>query len=303
MTRNGEKLESVDRRRVLRGVAGATTGLATLGAMSSPAAAGDKGDDCDPDGDVPRIDTSDHYDTTWYGSVYLTDGNSEDNYDTENGDLPDEPDELLVHVHGWNNNEKCGADGIESVADAYDDADYDHEVTGLTWDSDYSWWDAKEIAEKNAPKLANFLTDYAEDNPDTVIRLQAHSLGARLVAETLLELDEDDEDDIVTTVVFLAGAIDNESVAVDGTYGEAIENVTHHTENFWMEDDDVLEWAYETIEFSSAIGNEGVDGEAPDNYTDTEIEKDLGHSDVYDDGDVVEQVIDTFETPDDDSDD
>lgn len=297
MARNSDKVESVNRRRVLKGVAGASTGLVTAGVMASPAAAGGKGGDCDPDGDIARADTSAHYDTTWYGSVYRTDGNSEDNYDTDNGDLPEDPDELVVHVHGWQNSEDCGAGGIETTAATYDEAEYDHEITGLTWGSDYAWWNAKEIAEKNGPKLANFLTDYAEDNPETVIRVQAHSLGARLLAETLLELDDQGEDEVVTSAIFLAGAVDDQSVAVDGAYGDAIENVTHHTENFWKEDDDVLDWAYETYEFSSAIGNAGCEGESPDNYTDHEVDTDVGHREYYENTDIAETVIDTFETP------
>jgi len=296
MVSDEETVESIDRRHVLKGIGGASAGLVTAGAMSSPAAAGKDGD-CDPDGDPARIDTSDHYDTTWYGSVYLTDGHAEDGYDEVGGDLPDEPDELVVHVHGWQNDEECGIASIQTASSTYDDAEYDHPVTGLTWDSSYAWWNAKEIAEKNADKLANFLTDYAEKNSDTVIRVQSHSLGARVLAETLLVLDENDEDEVVSSAIFMGGAVNDESVSLDGKYGEAIENVTHHAENFWMEDDDVLEWAYETYEWSSAVGNAGCEGEQPANYTDHEITKDIGHSDYYKDEEILGQVTETFETP------
>jgi len=296
MVSDEETVESIDRRHVLKGIGGASAGLVTAGAMSSPAAAG-KGGDCDPDGDPARIDTSDHYDTTWYGSVYLTDGHAEDGYDEVGGDLPDEPDELVVHVHGWQNDEECGIARIQTASSTYDDAEYDHPVTGLTWDSSYAWWNAKEIAEKNADKLANFLTDYAEENSDTVIRVQSHSLGARVLAETLLVLDENDEDEVVSSAIFMGGAVNDESVSLDGKCGEAIENVTHHAENFWMEDDDVLEWAYETYEWSSAVGNAGCEGEQPANYTDHEITKDIGHSDYYKDEEILGQVTETFETP------
>jgi hypothetical protein len=282
------------RRGVLKGIAGAGTGLATLGAASNPVAAGDKGGDCDPSGNPARVDTSDHFDTTWYGDVYRTDGNTATNYDLAGTEMPTGPAELVVHVHGWRNGESCGIAGIEATGGAYDAIGYGQPVTGLTWDSSYAWWNSKEIAEKNAPKLANFLTEYKAANPDTTIRVQAHSLGARVLAETLLELDDAGEDDVVRSAIFMAGAIDNESVAVDGTYGDAISNVTAHTENFWMPDDSVLEWAYETYEWSSAIGNEGCDGTPPANYTDREVTKDIGHSDYYDDTDIIGQVESTF---------
>jgi hypothetical protein len=285
--------DTYSRRRVLRGIGTATAGLATASVVTGPAAAG-KGGDCDPDGDPPRIDTSDHFDTTWWGSVYRTDGNTEDSYDTAGGTLPEEPDELVVHVHGWRNDEECGIAAIEATGDTYDAVDYDDPVTGLTWDSAYAWWNAKEIADRNAPKLAAFLTEYAEQNPETTLRVQAHSLGARVLAETLLELDEEGADDVLTSAVFMAGAIDNESVAVNGEYGPAIENVVDHAENFWMPDDDVLDWAYSTFEFSQAIGNDGCDGEPPANYTDREVTKDIGHSDYYEDEDVIQQVVETY---------
>ncbi len=297
MTDSDEIVESTNRRRVLKGIAGAGAGLAVTGGMTGTALAG-KGDDCDPDGDIGRLDTSDHIDTTWYGSVYHEDEYDDDEYELVGADLPEEPDELLVHVHGWQNDRDCGIDAIETTAETYEDVEYEGTVTGLTWDSEYAWWNAKEIAEKNALKLAAFLREFAEDNPDTEIRLQGHSLGARVLAETVLELHEsDDEDDeLVTSVVFLAGAIDDDSVSLDGEYGEAIESVVDHAENFWMEDDSVLNWAYETYEWTSAIGNAGSDGEAPDNYTDHEITRDIGHSDHYQDEQVLEDVSETFET-------
>jgi len=294
MTGKHDAAGTPSRRGVLKGLAGAGAGLVTAGGATGPVAAGDKGGDCDPAGDPARVDTSTHFDTTWYGSVYLTDGNTPTNYDRRGGDLPSDPSELVVHVHGWRNDESCGIDSVVKTARTYETIGYDEPVTGLTWDSSYGWWNSKEIAERNAHKLANFLVRYSQANPDTSIRVQAHSLGARVLAETVLALAEAGATDVVTTAVFMGGAIDNESVARDGAYGPAIEAVTDHTENFWMRDDNVLDWAYETFEWSSAIGNEGCDGTPPDNYTDREVQKNIGHSDYYQDGDIIGRVASTF---------
>lgn len=295
MSRGKDQIESPSRRSVLKSVAGVGTGLATFGSATSPVAAGDKGDDCNPQGDPARVDTSDHFDTTWYGEVYRTEGNSETNYDLAGAEMPTAPEELVVHIHGWRNDEACGTAGIEATGGAYDANGFTPPVTGLTWDSAYAWWNAKEIASKNAPKLAHFLTEYKSSNPETTVRVQAHSLGVRLLAETLLALHNSGETDVVTSAIFMAGAIDDESVAVSGRYGQAIAEVTTHTENFWMSDDSVLEWAYETYEWSSAVGNEGCDGPSPDNYTDREVLKDIGHSDYYDDEQIIGRVASTFQ--------
>lgn len=285
------------RRDVLRGIASGSAGLAVAGGATGTVAAG-SGDDCELSDDIARIDTSDHLDTTWYGSVYHDDEHETDGYEEVGDDLSDKPEELLVHVHGWRQGETCGAARIEATAETYEAVECENPVTGLTWGSDYSWWNAKEIAEKNAPKLAAFLRDVAEDNPETTIRLQAFSLGARVVAETLLELhksDDEDDNELVTSVVFLAGAIDNDSVAVDGEYGEALENAVGHVENYWMEDDTALNWGYQTLEFSAALGNDGCEGEPPASYTDHEITKDLDHGDHYEDEDIIEDVVETFD--------
>lgn len=288
----GEK--TCRRRTVLKTMGAAGASAVGVTAVSQPAAAG-KGGDCDPETTPPALYTADHVDTTWYGSVHTTDGNSETNYDTIGEAFPDGPDELVVHCHGWDNDEECGKTRVNSAREAYDVEGYEGFVTGLVWDSSYAWWNAKDIADINGKKLANFLVDYKADNPETTLRIQGHSLGARVVAEAILELDRMGEYDVLTTAVFMVGAIENHSVAVDGRYGEAIENVVQHAENFWMEDDAILDWLFTTYEMSSAIGNDGVDGTPPANWTDHHEQLD-DHSDHYQPHDgIADLVMDTFE--------
>lgn len=251
---------------------------------------------CTPTGDLPWIDTSDHFDTTLTGSVYRVAGATETNYDVAGPPLPDDPDELLVHVHGWRNGRTCGIARIETASETYHEAGYDHSVTGLTWDAGYAWWNAKEIATRNGPKLATFLTDYARDNPETSIRLQAHSLGARVVAEALEALRVAEVTDVVSSVVLLGPAIPAESVATDGQYGPAIETSADHVETFWMEDDAVLGWLYGLFEPGVALGATGCQGQQPANYTDHEVYSDVDHGEYYSDVAVIERVLETFAT-------
>lgn len=288
----------ISRRGVLRGMGTAGAVVAGAAVTTQPGAAGDSPDksgDCDVEKAPTAIYTADHIDTDWMGSVHLTDDHDETDYDTIGPSFPDEPQELVIHCHGWQNGPECGKSRVKLTQDAYEAEAYDGTVSGLVWDSSYAWWNAKEIADKNAPKLAQFLIDFKEDNPDTTVRLQGHSLGARVVAETLLELDQREEYNILTSAIFLAGAVQNDAVAMDGKYGPAIERVVQHAENFWMEDDTILDWAFTTYEFSRAIGNDGCDGEPPANYTDHEKQLD-DHSDHYKpDVGVIPEVIDTFE--------
>lgn len=288
--------ERIDRRTMLKAVG--TTGATAVGATTAtqPAVAGDKDGDCEPDYSVPVVYTADHIDTTWWGSVHITDGNNAYNYDTAGKPMPEGPSEMVIHCHGWRNGPDCGYYRSELVDESYAQEEYDGEIVGLVWDSTYTWWNAKQIAEKNALKLASFIIDYKDDHPETTIRLQGHSLGARVVAETILELDRREAYDVLTTAIFLGGAIDNHSVAVDGKYGPSIENVVQHAENFWMEEDSVLDYIYTVYEFSRAVGNSGVSGVPPANWTDHHVQLD-SHSDHYKPhSGLMEDVVQTFET-------
>lgn len=288
--------EGSTRREVLRGLAAGGVGLAALGGGTGTAAAGKSGDCEDVDFSTPRVETHDHFDTTWYGSVYRTDGNSRTDYDLAGDSLPSE-DELLVHLHGWQNDQSCGIDSIELAQDGYDEASHGGDVSGLAWDSDYAWWNAKEIADRTGPKLANFLTDYKAQNPETTIRLQGHSLGAKLLCETLAALDENGEHDVVTSALFFAGAVVDEELSMSGAYGPAIENTVEHAENYWDADDSVLNWAFSTYEWSWAIGNNGCNGTPPTNYTDHEVTAavDAHWDDEYLNGPFLnEYVLPTF---------
>lgn len=294
MTEKRPSEQTYDRRTTLKAIGGAGATAVGVSGLSQPVAAGKSGD-CDPDETPSAIYTGDHVDTTWYGSVHITSGNSTTNYETIGDPLPESPDELVIHCHGWRNDDDCGKARINTTARSFETEGYDGVVTGLVWDASYAWWNAKEIADINGSKLATFLIDYKDENPETTLRLLGHSLGARVVAETICELDRRGVYDVLTTAIFLGGAIENHSVAVTGRYGPAIENVVQHAENFWMDDDTVLDWAFTTYEFSRAIGNDGCDGTPPVNYTDHHIQLD-DHSDYYKPGvGVIGEAAATFE--------
>lgn len=266
------------RRAVLRGIGAGGACAATLTVGSGSALAGVLTGECDPDLSTPHADTAEHFDTTWFGSVFRADDETVTSYDT-GGEFPWDPAELVVHVHGWLNDYDCGVGAVELARNAYAETSSTATVTGLAWDSEYSWWNAQEIADGNGPKLAQLLVDLAAENPGTTVRLQGHSLGARVVCEAVQSLADWGETDIVETVVLLAGAVVDGAVSLEGEYGPALEQAVGGVENFWDADDAVLNWAFGAAEFSNAIGNSGVDGTPPANYTDHEVTGEVpGHS-------------------------
>jgi hypothetical protein len=265
----GDDAGGSSRRGFLRGAAVATAGA--LGVAGAGTAAAESAT-------FPRVSTRGHFDVTWYGSVYLKDGYGAYEYDTV-GSIPGvdtaAPDELLVHVHGWRNESNEAVDGFRTAREAYRANGYDHPVIGFTWDSDssvFGWWDSTEIAEENGKKLAQFVYDYASANPNTTIRLVCHSLGARVQLSAVEVLAEANVTDAVDSISLLGGAADDDAVSMGGAYGADIEAAVGQADNFWMDDDDVLDWAYTVGEFDSAVGEEGCEGTPPSNYQDHNVE-------------------------------
>lgn len=289
-----------DRRTVLKGMGAAGATATGVGAVGQPATSIPYDElydhECDPDHTPPVIDTADHLESGWWGTVNTTSGNTERNYDISGGSIPTDTDELVVHVHGWYADRDCGIRDVIAARYGYSDASFDGAVTGLVWDSEHTWGAAKDMAEIQGTKLANFLTDYKADHPDVTLRLQGHSLGARVACETVLELDAQNECDALTSLILLAGAVNNDDVSTTGKYGDAIERAVEYAENFWMdENDDILDYVYRPRELSLAIGNDGCDGSGPSNYTDHEVSLD-GHASYYRANvGIVDEIIANFE--------
>ncbi|WP_435349452.1 DUF726 domain-containing protein [Haloarchaeobius sp. HRN-SO-5] len=279
----------VSRRRFVGGAATAALGTGLAAGATGTAAASDQ---------FPRVTTRGHYDITWYGSVYLTDGHTEWDYDTV-GTIPGvhtaAPDELLIHVHGWQNEPNEAVEGFIEAETAYRNNDYDGAVIGFSWDSDsslFGWWDSTEIAEENGKKLANFVNQYRLANPDTTIRLVCHSLGARVTLRCVEVLNVNGITDALDSVALLGGAADNDAVSTGGRYGPDLASAVGQVDNYWKDGDDVLHWAYTTAEFDSAVGEEGCEGTPPWNYQDHNVDYVPDHFSYYqpDEGCIPEVV-------------
>lgn len=296
---DAESNRTVGRRTVLRGTA-AAAGLAGF-AGSASAFSGDDGD-ITGSWDFPRATTRGHFDIHWWYGDQLTDGHTATDYDTH-GDIPGwnetgSPEELMVSVHGWRVAPEDAPDHFATVDYSLDRNGYDHPVVGFSWDSDTStdnWWPTTDIAERNGPKLANFLIDYAAQNPDTRLRIIGHSLGARVVTECVKALNTWGYYDLLDSATLLGGAADNDSVSWDGEYGDDIAAAVGQFDNFWKDGDDVLIWAYSTGEFDSAVGEDGAEGSTPANYEDHNVDYVPDHFSYHEPGDgCMPEVVAEF---------
>jgi len=289
------------RRRFLVGAGTAAAGIATM--SGTAVAGGDGDDDLEVPGDYPLISTRNHFDITWYGSVYLTDSETGYQRDGNWSGYDNGEDVVTVFVHGWGQSEEEGRNGAYICEQALADNSVDSFNVSYNWDSDkgggidQGWYEAKEIASRNGPKFADWITDFDRDDGRT-LRIIAHSLGARVTASALQTLDGWDKSDIVDSVTFLGGAIDDQEVETDEPFGTAIENVTGQFDNYYKTDDGVLDWAYSTAEFDSAVGQYGIEdgSDAPSNYEDHNVTDTVpGHGSYYEPGEgCIPQVVEEF---------
>jgi hypothetical protein len=265
-----------------RFIGGAGTTLLGTGVLSNAGAAQEG---------VPAVTTFGHFDD----NAELTDGNTETNYETS-GDVPgtdtDSVSDLLVFVHGWRQDE-TDEEAREANREKFEEAEtelggsgYDGTAIGYEWDAhrgdslDFGWADAKEIADRNGLKLAEFVREYHESEPDGDLRIMSHSLGTRVLFACLRELDGERRRDLsVTTIHPFGAAVDDDApTTADEVTHDAIENRVGAAHNYHSREDEVFKWAYETREVGRALGRHGADEDhgIPTNYTDYDVTDEVG---------------------------
>lgn len=232
------------------------------------------------------VSTRNHFDITWYGDVYLTDGHDRTDYDliqTIPGMTDDaSPEELIVFIHGWKHTAIDARTKFRQVTTALRGAGVTAPVVGYSWDSDgetLQWWDQVEIADRNADKFGTFVRDYHDASPGTNIRVIAHSLGAKTIAECLEFFMDRGYGANVTSVDLLGGAIDNDSVSTGGQYGHAIGGHCDHFRNYYKTDDQTLLYQYRAAMWDAAVGQTGIEGTAPANYDESDVSYVTAHDD------------------------
>nr|WP_049998595.1 alpha/beta hydrolase [Halococcus sediminicola] len=270
------------RRQFITRAGSTAFGIATVGATANTVTASRT---------VPLVSTREHF--TDGGD--LAAGRTATGYDT-NGNVPGIDtacaDDLTVFVHGWNKNgddpEAEALAKFHEADTALGEAGYTGTLVGYTWDSDkgggvdFGWGEAQAVAQSNGPKLANFVLDYARNCSGT-LRFISHSLGAQVVFSALRTLNADSTWDAngykLASVHLLGAAQDNEAPTTEwrDTY-EALLYETELTFNYYSQEDDVLAWVYNTIEFDQALGETGAESgnTTPGNYSDYDATSQVG---------------------------
>jgi Alpha/beta hydrolase of unknown function (DUF900) len=151
------------------------------------------------------------------------------------------PEEVVVFIHGWGNDEKEAKERLDRVKMSLEHNSYTHiSLVGFSWDSNVDWLPVKTNAKENGQKLAQLLLNYMincsmnnninqneqlqqqdRNQENTKIRLIAHSVGSRIILSALDSLHQNTIWNNITnnfkieSVDLMGAAVDNEEVSME----------------------------------------------------------------------------------------
>lgn len=198
--------------------------------------------------------------------------------------------EIVIHVHGWGLNEEQAIDRFNTVKKSLLSLGYTQPIIGFTWDSNLFWNNAVNAASENGRKLAEFIVDYKMACEHADIRIFGHSLGARVVLNTLASLYNNEmwtERGYKIASAHLLGAAINPVELSEDYFENSIQSITEQFHNKFSPQDDVLEEDYYTVHGHRALGEIGAQHTGlslPANYNEEDVAIEISR-DIDGDGD------------------
>ena len=194
--------------------------------------------------------------------------------------------EIAIYIHGAWLDEQAANEQFNRTTMSLISNNYMIPLMGFNWDSNTpinkgGWEIAKNIAEKNGPKLAQFVLDFKNKCMDTDIRFIAHSLGAEVVnrpASLSSNQQRDEKSGLnITSIHLLGAAIDRSSVAANTTFGKTIDKMVGDFYNLRNSEDNMLEYVYRFVEKRDALGLLGISHSMPlpKNYFEREVNSEI----------------------------
>ncbi len=198
--------------------------------------------------------------------------------------------DVIIVIHGFNNSAEKASVKFHTAELSLRSCGFAGSIIGYSWDANTQkdpfgttgYHEGRGNAIANGRKLASFIADCKREHPEARIHLIGYSMGARLVLETLLALDNDprfaESDDLQVASVHLVGAaVDNEEVEQQQRYGIAVESRTQWLYNYYSREDNALGMFYPLKEGDRALGEGDIEHaeRAPRNYQSIDIESEL----------------------------
>lgn len=215
------------------------------------------------------------------------------------------PAEIAIYIHGFNKTKNDVGEELNRLQKSLSFNNSTIPVVGFSWISNTSWDKAKVNAKNSGEELAKFIFEFKREIncPNTNIRIIAHSLGAAVVESTLINLVEyldskssDNNSKIIKSVHLLGAAIDNQLIAENTQFRNAINSKVEKFYNLYNPEDDGLEFN-RLFEKQNPLGATGAPKQDTNstNYYDTNVLAEiLPLSDADGDGNLEECFEDIY---------
>ncbi|ELZ09247.1 hypothetical protein C479_10515 [Halovivax asiaticus JCM 14624] len=165
-------------------------------------------------------------------------------------------DTVCLFVHGWFGRTVSGGYAA-SFERAFDRRGVEVSVVPAQWDAHtINFWRARRRADAAGGRLADRLRAIRSRAPDATLVVLAHSLGARVVLEALVDLAGDI---VVDTVSLLAPGVDADSVCDGGRYAAGIRESATRVLSYHSRTDRTVCWLYRLLSCNVGLGCRGVD--------------------------------------------
>jgi len=206
------------------------------------------------------------------------------------------PPETAIYIHGFNRNNSEAKEEFNRIQTSLIHNNYRIPLVGFSWKSNVLWTVAIDNAKTNGPKLAQYIQSFHEKCPSTGIRVLAHSLGAAIVDDALVNLNISNWNGKIASVHLLGAAIDNQRLADNSNLTTAARDIVDKFYNLYNPEDDGLKFnqaLYRAfLKNYTPLGLAGApEGTVHANYTDTNVAYEIPPiSDADGDG-IVEECF------------
>lgn len=208
------------------------------------------------------------------------------------------PPEFAIYIHGFNRNESEAKEEFNRIQTSLIHNNYRIPLIGFSWKSNVNWTDAINNTKINGPLLSQYINSSHATCPSTDIRIIAHSLGAAVVDDALVNLSSSNWNSKIASVNLLGAAIDNRRLANNTNLSAAAEDIVDKFYNLYNPEDDGLKFnqaLYRTLNQTlfknyTSLGLAGAPKESVHlNYNDTNVAYEIPPiSDADGDGNVEE---------------
>ncbi len=167
-----------------------------------------------------------------------------------------ESNKLIIAIDGFlsEGDKKQFKDWMKTLKNHY----FDATIVGFKWKSQNlkvilnsgisTWYKAVHQTLESAKILSNYIIEQKELNPNLEITLMGHSLGARVIFNTLFQLLESKTK--VDNIILLGGAVNNDKV----NWSDVSHAVSKNIYNFYSKKDMVLKNLYQVTMLDTPIG-------------------------------------------------